>query len=83
MEEVEHKNLADTEVPVFRAKFDYMRKDRRNRVYIMESTAAATVSHKSGAVCNTEETPLISHSMKSEAVCNTEKTPLISHKYMV
>ncbi|XP_078333098.1 serine/threonine-protein kinase 11-interacting protein-like isoform X2 [Crassostrea virginica] len=40
-EEVDHENLGDTQVPVFRAKFDYVRKDRRERVFIMESTSAA------------------------------------------
>ena len=44
-EEVDHENLGDTQVPVFRAKFDYVRKDRRERVFIMESTSAAIVSH--------------------------------------
>lgn len=40
-EEVIHENLADEQVPVFRAKFDYVRKDRRERVFILESTIAA------------------------------------------
>lgn len=45
-EEVIHENLADEQVPVFRAKFDYVRKDRRERVFILESTIAAIVSCK-------------------------------------
>ncbi|XP_061177845.1 serine/threonine-protein kinase 11-interacting protein-like isoform X2 [Saccostrea echinata] len=41
VEDVTHANLVDEKVPVFRAKFDYMKKDRRERVFIMENTAAA------------------------------------------
>lgn len=49
-EEVIHENLADEQVPVFRAKFDYVRKDRRERVFILESTIAAIVSCKKNII---------------------------------
>ena len=43
-EEVIHANLIQgTELPVVRMKFDYVRKDRRKRVYVMESAQCAEV----------------------------------------
>ncbi|KAK3105989.1 hypothetical protein FSP39_010321 [Pinctada imbricata] len=41
-EEIIHANLADgTWLPVIRLKFDYVKKDRRERVYVMESSQCA------------------------------------------